>query len=653
MAAFLWLSGAGFFVEGQDTDASGENGAPTDNSAATLPSTNAAASAILNSHPGLMQSVPPSTNQGFSLRPPSPPPEIDSETEPKPNLSVPILSQLGQADDLKQHLLVVYNENDPDSKDLATYYAGRREIAPDHILSIACPTTEEISRAQYNETIREPIMAYMRQKDWIARQSQQVRIGNRIMELLVTTRNDIWAIVLMRGVPLKIAPDSDNQDSMQSTPEMATNAAAVDNELALLPVFGLPIGGCVPNLFYDSSGLGLQRVGPESATKLVLVTRLDGPHPDDVRRMIDDTLYAEENRLAGLAVIDSRGIHDVKNNYILGDGWLRQSRDLLIKDGWAVKFDDREDVIPATDPCDQVALYFGWYRADAVGPWVSSPDRFVRGAIAYHLHSFSASTVRSDTSNWVGPLISHGAAATMGMVYEPYLDGTPHIDIFTRRLLAGNFFAEAAYASEKALSWMLTVVGDPLYRPFREPLPAALAKAGAAHSDHGDWLLLQQVQQEIEAGKIPDQTAAVEQALDVPQAGAVVLEGLGDLLQKVKEPSSEAIVKAYRKAMSLDAMPIDRIRVELKLAHYFAAHGHQEEARAELKLVQELYPQDAPRFGVTEQLVSSSPSSPPTNLSSHPASVAPPAPPTAPSPPSPTIMDVPKPPGPPGPPMPH
>ena len=41
---------------------------------------------------------------------------------------------------------------------------------------------------------------------------------------------------------------------------------------------------------------------------MVLVTRLDGPKPSDVRRMIDGCLYAEQHRLAGLAVIDSRGL---------------------------------------------------------------------------------------------------------------------------------------------------------------------------------------------------------------------------------------------------------------------------------------------------------------------------------------------------------
>ena len=164
--------------------------------------------------------------------------------------------------------------------------------------------------------------------------------------------------------------------------------------------------------------------------------------------MIDDTLYAENNRLAGLAVVDTRGLTDPKDAYTAGDVWLRNSRDMLVRDGWHIKFDDSPDVLPASDPLNQVAIYLGWYHDGAIGPWVTPPNRFVRGAIAYHLHSFSASTLRSDTVGWAGRLIAHGAAATMGTVYEPYLALTPHEDIFSRRLLQGDYFAEAAYAAE-------------------------------------------------------------------------------------------------------------------------------------------------------------------------------------------------------------
>ena len=45
---------------------------------------------------------------------------------------------------------------------------------------------------------------------------------------------------------------------------------------------------------------------------------------------------------------------------------------------------------------------------------------------------FQRQYVRSETSCWVGPLIAHGADATMGTVYEPRLGWTPHEDILQK-----------------------------------------------------------------------------------------------------------------------------------------------------------------------------------------------------------------------------
>jgi len=510
---------------------------------------------------------------------------------------------MGRPNELAAHLLVVYNANDPDSKSLAEYYALRRNIPVERVLPISCSTNEEVTRAQYSETIREPIISYLCQKNWMTRRSEQAHIGNRTLELLVATHNDIWAIVLMRGVPLKIAQDDTDEGGLEHESELQTNAAAVDSELALLPVFGLPYGGYVPNMFFDSKANGLIRVGPELATNIILVTRLDGPKPDDVRRMIDESIYAENNRLAGLTVIDSRGLSDVKNTYTQGDTWLRKARDLLIGDGFSVKFDDKPDLIPASDPCNHVALYLGWYSTNAEGPWITAPNRFVPGAIAYHLHSFSASTVRSRSSNWVGPLIAHGADATMGTVYEPYLALTPHMDIFTKRLLDGDYFAEAAYASQMGLSWMVTVIGDPLYRPFRQPLTTNLPQANAVESDHDDWLLLQQVQHSFAQGQLIANTDTLEHSLNLPGTGAIVQEGLGDLLEKLSEPAAgPAAEEAYKKAMTLETLPVDRIRVGLKLAQHYVNHVQDEQAQAELKTLRELYPAEAERFGVANPL---------------------------------------------------
>jgi tetratricopeptide (TPR) repeat protein len=112
------------------------------------------------------------------------------------------------------------------------------------------------------------------------------------------------------------------------------------------------------------------------------------------------------------------------------------------------------------------ALYYGWYAGNVAGPFNQPGFKFVPGAIAVHIHSYSAATLRDETSGWAGPLVSRGAAATVGNVYEPYLELTAHLDILNDRLLHGFTFAESVFMSSRALSWMGVAVGDPLYRPY-------------------------------------------------------------------------------------------------------------------------------------------------------------------------------------------
>jgi hypothetical protein len=83
-----------------------------------------------------------------------------------------------------------------------------------------------------------------------------------------------------------------------------------------------------------------------------------------------------------------------------------------------------------------------------------------------HIHSYSASTLRDPAANWVAPLVTQGAAASIGNVYEPYLQLTTNLNIMNDRLLHGFTFAESVYMATPAISWMGVMVGDPLYRPY-------------------------------------------------------------------------------------------------------------------------------------------------------------------------------------------
>ncbi len=67
----------------------------------------------------------------------------------------------------------------------------------------------------------------------------------------------------------------------------------------------------------------------------------------------------------------------------------------------------------------------------------------------------------------MGPILSKGAAATVGNVYEPYLQMTHHFDILHARLIEGYTFIEAATMAIPVLSWQNVAIGDPLYQPFK------------------------------------------------------------------------------------------------------------------------------------------------------------------------------------------
>src|SRR5690242_365906 len=55
------------------------------------------------------------------------------------------------------HVAVLANRNSPDSLTVARYYAGRRGIPSDQILLLDLPTSETISRRDYEERLITPI----------------------------------------------------------------------------------------------------------------------------------------------------------------------------------------------------------------------------------------------------------------------------------------------------------------------------------------------------------------------------------------------------------------------------------------------------------------------------------------------------------------
>jgi uncharacterized protein (TIGR03790 family) len=499
--------------------------------------------------------------------------------------------------ELKNHLLVVYNTAVDESEPLARYYAEKRGIPRSHVLGIRAPSQEEITREEYNSTIRDPIDAYLVNQKWIDRQPGRSPYGAQQIPVMAARQNDIWAIVLIYGVPLKIAHDPKLTDAPATNAALNTNASSVDSELTLLPYQGMPITSYVPNSYNlvssERSFDGLD------AKHMVMVTRLDGPAPADVRRLIDDALFAEQSRLVGNVYIDARGIKDKSQGYYQGDRWLQQSATYLKKAGLPVTIDDTPELFPNALPWTNIAMYAGWYGSDASGPFMRSSKSFSRGAIAYHIHSFSAATLKNPTANWCAPFIAKGVAATIGAVYEPYLDFMPQWDIVTQRLLAGYTWAEACYASQRALSWMTVFVGDPLYTPFKITLEEAISSAPSKPGERRDFLMIQQARIALDRGEVLQAKELAEKAIRHQDSSFAGWEGYAEIMSDPRlDPPNATVAQAYERAFNLSLTTEDQVRLALKGAQAYESRFRPQDAKRLLSLMLTRYPNEAVSYGV-------------------------------------------------------
>jgi hypothetical protein len=224
--------------------------------------------------------------------------------------------------------------------------------------------------------------------------------------------------------------------------------------------------------------------------------------------MIDSALAGEAHGLVGRAYIDMGGPHEE------GENWLRSASATIHKLGYDTSEDHESTLFTWRTRFDAPALYFGWYAAQPTGP-ISDPQfHFPPGAIAIHIHSFSADNIRKADVHWVGPLIVRGAAATVGNVFEPYLSFTHHLDLFMDALAAGKTTGEAAYYSLPALSWMEVFVGDPLYHPFASSLTQQLAEADHAPTDYSTYAVIRQMNLLQQQNRLADALAFGQQHFD-------------------------------------------------------------------------------------------------------------------------------------------
>ena len=94
----------------------------------------------------------------------------------------------------------------------------------------------------------------------------------------------------------------------------------------------------------------------------------------------------------------------------------------------------------------------------------------------------------------MGPFVARGVTATVGNVFEPYLNFTHSPPILARALLRGDDWGDAVYAAVPTLSWQTIAIGDPLYRPFAISFEQQWAQRDKLPDDLFPYVVLRQLQ---------------------------------------------------------------------------------------------------------------------------------------------------------------
>lgn len=391
-------------------------------------------------------------------------------------------------------ILIIANADVAESGQIARYYSDKRGVPDENILelSLGADLRDSISREDYETRLAGPI----RKKFFADRLVGKIkclltiygvptRVGGRgLLEgrqdklrefesLAGEERKSIEKLKQDKAAGTKAYKEAETRlarlnlqiDHLQGR----ETGASVDSELALVLFTGYELYRWQPNALktVPSTGPGqspnMSQDAGALAVMTVMVSRLDGPSPEIAKGLVDKAMAAERTGLKGTAYIDSRGLigKDLYSHY---DRSLHNLAAFTRSHMGIPTKEERTGTLFAPGSCPQTAIYCGWY---SVRRYVDAFD-FVDGAVGYHIASFEAVNLRDPNSGqWCASLLKDGITATLGPVAEPYLQSFPEPREFFGQLYEGKCLVEAYYRTKPFNSWQLLLVGDPLYKPFK------------------------------------------------------------------------------------------------------------------------------------------------------------------------------------------
>jgi uncharacterized protein (TIGR03790 family) len=386
-------------------------------------------------------------------------------------------------------ILVVVNSRVAVSRELAAHYMKLRGVPQSNLVKVRATTAEDIRRREYEADIAAPVRARLQ---------------------ALEPKTPIRCLLLIFGLPLRILPPEPAPNEIKgleslglkkktalaeiarlsangaSVPEdlkkqiaeldaeaarlrKSDQGASLDSELGLVLADPYPLSGWVGNPRFIGTLRALRDI---ENVQTMMVSRLDGPDPKTVRRMMDESVSTERAGLTGTAYFDPRwkdSADSPKDAYGFYDRSIHRAAALVKQDGrLRVAVDDSEGLFQPGQ-CPEAALYCGWY---SLGRYIDAFS-WKPGAVGFHIASSECTSLKTPGSTeWCQRMLEKGAAATIGPVDEPYVQGFPVPEIFFGLLIKGRLtLAECYAASTPVISWRMVLIGDPLYRPFARSLP--------------------------------------------------------------------------------------------------------------------------------------------------------------------------------------
>jgi uncharacterized protein (TIGR03790 family) len=405
-----------------------------------------------------------------------------------------------------EDVFVVGNKNVPESKLLVEHYCAKRGVPKENVLLLDLPAGEEISRRDYDTRLAAPLRSALAErkekvKVLLTVYGVPLRVGRvepgadqkveleKVRKELGGARQQLRALEKQieaieremrdkatEGLADRLAAARKERDAaaprlrrLEQSERLLANAeteACVDSELSLLWWEKYELRRWVPNPLNFQMPDKLRKSKPP----VIMTARLDGPTVEIVKGLVDRAVEVEKKGLDGKVYVDARGVRykpsasDPGYGYAGYDESLREMARLLETEGkMTVVLDDRSALF-APQTCPDCALYCGWY---SLAQFVDC-CRFRPGAVAYHIASSEAVSLRrKEARYWCKNLLERGVIVTLGPVAEPYTIGFPKPAEFFALLATGKYPVVECYHRTLLLtSWMMVLVGDPLYNPF-------------------------------------------------------------------------------------------------------------------------------------------------------------------------------------------